>query len=117
MSKQLNHLTPTRGNSSSDDRSAAAEHFAAGADLHHSPASRKARPAFKAGELDFLTLPHDREWNIVNVRLTDREKEALKWLSDNSPDSMHTICKRVVKDEINRLLREKGIKEIGPVEK
>jgi hypothetical protein len=118
MSKTLNYATPSRPNGSAtdDDKRGAAERFAAGADVHHAPAAKRAS-AVKPGEHDFLSRPHDREINLVNIRLTDREKGALKWLESRSPESMHAICKRAVMQEINRLLREQRIREIGPPEK
>ncbi|MEX3929798.1 hypothetical protein AB4Y36_38305 [Paraburkholderia sp. BR10936] len=118
MSKSLNYATPSRPNGIQEEHISGAERFAAGADTHHAPKARAAKPApVKPGELDWMARPHDREISLVNVRLTDREKGALQWLSERSPDSMHTICKRVVKAEINRLLREAGVREIGELEK
>ena len=124
MSKTLDYGTPARPNgiATDEDKRTAAERFASGADVQHSAAAKRRTPAASQPteadfRYDFLSRPHDREINLVNVRLTDREKGALKWLESRSPDSMHAICKRAVIAEINRLLREAKIREIGPMDK
>ena len=50
---------------------------------------------------DILALPDDRRINLMNVRLTDRERAALQYLHAHMPDSMHQVCIDAVRREIN----------------
>jgi hypothetical protein len=91
------------------------ESFVSEADVKHN-ATRRRPKAATPGEYDFLAEPHNRRVNIVNVRLSDREKAALKYIEEHSPDSMHAICLRVVVAEIDRRLKELTGRELGRFE-
>lgn len=91
-----------------------AREFVAGADIGRvngsaaKPKRRGAQPENKwpAKLDDILALPDDRRINLMNVRLTDRERAAMQYLHAHMPDSMHQMSIDAVRREINVRLKK-----------
>jgi hypothetical protein len=113
MGKSLNfNERPTRRARTEPEEAAESEQareFVSGADIGRVNGSttkakrRGAQPENKWPTKldDILALPDDRRINLMNVRLTDRERAALQYLHAHMPDSMHQVCIDAVRREIN----------------
>jgi hypothetical protein len=91
-----------------------AKEFVAGADIGRvngsaaKPKRRGAQPqnTWPTKLDDILALPDDRRINLMNVRLTDRERAALQYLHAHMPESMHQVCVDAVRREINARIKK-----------
>jgi hypothetical protein len=118
MSKSLNfNARPDRKRTEPEEaavESEEAREFVSGADVGRvngnaaKPKRRGAQPENKWPTKldDILALPDDRRINLMNVRLTDRERAALQYLHAHMPESMHQVCVDAVRREINARIKK-----------
>jgi hypothetical protein len=69
----------------------------------------------QAGTLPWENLDSVRRHSPFNLRLTDAERAKLKFISDNTPDSMHDFCIKIISpaidEKVKALLKKMGTNE------
>ena len=88
---------------------AAVEHFVNGADVirrndAHANGSKGARAA--PNPYAFFDLDNERKLHALNLRMTDREKGALAFVSETTGVPMHAIVMEALIKELNEKLQK-----------
>lgn len=51
-------------------------------------------------------LRDDKNTELYNLRMTERQKAVLQYISTNTPDSIQAFCMRAVQDAANAKIKE-----------
>ncbi len=80
--------------------------FAAGADTDAPEASQTPMPAGTSAAPPWIGLDNKKRRPAFSMRFTDTEQAKLKYISENTPDSMHEFCLKAIQAAIEAKISE-----------